>query len=323
MDKIFISYRREDSAATSGRIYDRLRDHFGKENVFIDVDSIPPGVNFERYIADILRQCGVQLAIIGPRWLDIRGKDGRRRLDDPQDPVRLEIEGALAQRIPIIPLLVEGATMPDPASLPPTLRELVKHHGMPVRYNPDFDGDMRRVIAAIEGWLTPSTSPQPPAGDLARQISAQISAAVAARDWPAVADKADLLARRAPQAMTVEVYRMQGQALLQLGEAERARVALDAALKLEPFDVPTLQMAARAYVLLKRDADAVVLLHDALALVGDRAQRLALLREYAEALMRLGQWPEALRRADEALLLSPDDPAWLETRLQALRGLQR
>jgi hypothetical protein len=92
MSKVFISYRQSDSASVSGRIYGRLVSRFGKENIFKDVDDILPGVHFPEYIRASLQQCVVELVIIGREWLTAKTEDGTRRLDDPQDWVRQEIE---------------------------------------------------------------------------------------------------------------------------------------------------------------------------------------------------------------------------------------
>ena len=150
MAKVFISYRRTDSAAISGRIYDRLVEKFKRKNVFKDVDDIPAGVNFGDYIQESVRECAVMLVVIGQDWLDIRGPDGGPRLDDLADWVRIEIEMALSLGLTIIPLLVEGATMPQAPNLPVSLREVVQINALKVRNDPDFTHDVERVIAAIE-----------------------------------------------------------------------------------------------------------------------------------------------------------------------------
>ena len=150
MSKVFMSYRRDDSAAVSGRIYDRLVAQFGKANVFKDVDSIPPGVDYRDYLADIISQCDVQLTLIGRHWLDVTGADGRRRLDDPNDIVRFEVESAMEQGILIIPLLVDNAAMPAATKLPDTLVQLSRLNALPVRYDPIFDHDIHKVIAAVD-----------------------------------------------------------------------------------------------------------------------------------------------------------------------------
>jgi hypothetical protein len=95
--RIFVSYRRQESKDFAGRLYDRLADQFGEGQVFIDVDAIEPGVDFAEAITRAVAACQVLLAVIGPNWLTITDERGRRRLDDPDDFVRLEIEAALAR----------------------------------------------------------------------------------------------------------------------------------------------------------------------------------------------------------------------------------
>jgi hypothetical protein len=121
MADIFLSYRRDDSRSATGRLADRLQALFGAERVFRDVDSIAPGLDFEAALARAIGGASVMLAVIGPRWVDMRDAQGRRRLDDPQDTVRREIEAALAAGLPVIPVLVEGARMPPAEALPASL----------------------------------------------------------------------------------------------------------------------------------------------------------------------------------------------------------
>src|SRR5262249_45614256 len=141
---------RGDSTASCERIYDRLRSAFGTDDVFMDVEAIPVGVRFPQYITKTVQQADVFVAIIGPTWLDIRADDGTRRLDDPNDFVLLEVLTALQHRIPIVPALVDGAAMPSKEQLPESLRDLVAYNAISVRRNPDFDGDVHRLIQAIE-----------------------------------------------------------------------------------------------------------------------------------------------------------------------------
>jgi hypothetical protein len=155
MPAIFITYRREDSIDVTGRIYDRLCQHFGRQNVFKDVDSIPLGVDFRKHLGDSVGQCNVLLTIIGRQWLT--GERGQRRLDDVRDFVRIEMEAALKRDIPVVPVLVQGSTMPSLEDLPEVLQSLVYRHGIPVRSDPDFHQDMDRLIKGIEGYLKKST----------------------------------------------------------------------------------------------------------------------------------------------------------------------
>lgn len=150
MADIFISYRRSDSAAMCDRIYTALVQHFGKDAIFKDIDNIPLGVNFGDYIRTVLAQSAVVLVVIGRTWLDVTDAAGHRRLDDPGDFVRLEIEVALARHIPVIPLLVDGAPMPNAERLPESLRGLLIQNGWEVHYDPYFETDIRRVIAGCD-----------------------------------------------------------------------------------------------------------------------------------------------------------------------------
>ena len=134
MAKIFLSYRREDSRGVAGRIYDRLRGHFGPDAVFFDVDSVPPGVDFPEYIESVLSHCDVFLAVIGPDWAG-QITTGRR-IDNPEDWVRIEIEAALKQDLRVIPVLIDHTRMPSEADLPPSLVPLARRNAISV----DQDG---------------------------------------------------------------------------------------------------------------------------------------------------------------------------------------
>lgn len=149
---LFVSYRREDSADATGRLCDRLAESFGRETVFRDVDSIPLGVDFRRHIEEKVGACRVLLAVIGRHWLTA-GEPERRRLDDPGDYVRIEIESALRRGVPVIPVLVGGARMPAAEDLPESLREVVFRNGIPLRPDPDFHGDVDRLLQGLSGLL--------------------------------------------------------------------------------------------------------------------------------------------------------------------------
>ncbi len=161
--KIFISYRRDDSADVTGRIYENLippLGPFAPEDVFIDVDSMPLGVNFKDYLEMQVAQCALCLVVIGPQWTAIADERGTPRLHDPRDFVRIEVETALTRKIPVIPLLVMNARMPTAAELPASLSSLTFQNGTVIRRNPDFKADIGRVIKAMHGWL--NTSPVAP-----------------------------------------------------------------------------------------------------------------------------------------------------------------
>ncbi|MBA4338884.1 MAG: toll/interleukin-1 receptor domain-containing protein [Hyphomonas sp.] len=149
VQQMFLSYRRADSADVSGRIRERLLDRFGPGSVFMDVDSIPLGVDFRAHIVSTLARCRTCLVIIGPQWSDARDAKGQRRLDDHRDTVRVEIEIALKVGARVIPLLVGNARMPEAEHLPEDVRDLAYRNAMPVRPDPDFGTDTERLIARL------------------------------------------------------------------------------------------------------------------------------------------------------------------------------
>ena len=128
--RVFISYRREETAYPAGWLYDRLANQYGGGQVFKDVDSIELGDDFVEVITRAVGFCDVLLALIGDEWLTITDEEGRRRLDDPDDFVRLEIEAALARKVRIIPILVDGARMPTDEELPDSLDRLARRQAL-------------------------------------------------------------------------------------------------------------------------------------------------------------------------------------------------
>ncbi len=160
MPKIFISYRRDDSIAITGRIYDRLIAAFEKDNVFQDVEDIPPGVDFRKFLQSQIAACDVVLVVIGRTWLTIQDNNGRRRVDNTADFVRIEVEAALKQEKIVIPVLVDNASSPPESDLPVVLQELSYRNASTVRHNPDFNGDINRPIEGIK-LVTSVPLPEP------------------------------------------------------------------------------------------------------------------------------------------------------------------
>jgi hypothetical protein len=152
MPAIFISYRRDDSSDATGRLHDRLEAHFGRENVFMDVDTIPFGVDFREHLHQAVARCDILLAVIGDDWLEARDRQGQRRLDDPRDFVAYEIRAALARNIPVIPVLVGRASMPGDQDLPEGLKGLAYRNAAEVRSGRDFHDHVGRLIRGI-GYL--------------------------------------------------------------------------------------------------------------------------------------------------------------------------
>ena len=145
---IAISYRREDSLPITGRLYDHLQARFGKQNVFMDFDSIPPGVDFREKIKETIERASLVIAVIGPRWFGEQG-DGSRRIDDPVDVVRLELEHAASRDIPIIPLLVNNTAMPRPDALPTSLQWLAFRNALPLDTGIVFHNHTDRLIHGV------------------------------------------------------------------------------------------------------------------------------------------------------------------------------
>ncbi len=152
MGKIFLCYRREDSGAHAGRVKDWLEGEFGTDMLFMDVDNIPMGRNFVKALNEEVAQCEVLLAFIGKNWLDARDEDGRRRLDDPKDFVRIEIEAALQRDIAVVPILLDGARIPKPKQLPTELEELSYRNGIDLRQS-SFRDDVARLIQGLKKEL--------------------------------------------------------------------------------------------------------------------------------------------------------------------------
>lgn len=160
MAGIFISYRRQDSQDFTGRIYDRLAATFGEKYVFRDFEDIPIGQDFRAVLDRETSQCDILLVIIGPQWLNIQDKNGKRRLDDPNDFVRIEVESGLKRpdRL-VIPVLVNNAPMPQASELPESLQPLAYRNAAIVRQDPDFHHDMENLIQQIRASRSSSMSP--------------------------------------------------------------------------------------------------------------------------------------------------------------------
>jgi formylglycine-generating enzyme required for sulfatase activity len=189
--QIFISYRREDSAASAGRLFDRLSNYFPSNQIFMDVDSIDLGENFVKTIAGTVGSCDVLIAVIGKGWLTSRDQEGQRRLDNPDDFVRLEIATALKRNIRVIPVLVDGALMPQSRDLPDDLKTLVQRNALLLSHD-RFRTDSERLVAAVKRALE-----QAAAERLEREPSAAVTPSPPAITTPSVEQKARSALERA------------------------------------------------------------------------------------------------------------------------------
>lgn len=164
MPRMFMSYRRSDSISESGRMHDHLEREFGARNVFKDVDDIPPGLDFRKVLDDEVAQCDVLLVIIGQKWVSAADDDGNRRLHNPDDFVRIEVESGLKRgdEVLVIPVLINNAKMPSKIDLPDSLHELTYRNAVTVRNDPDFNRDMNRLIHYIRHYTKRSRPTVPP-----------------------------------------------------------------------------------------------------------------------------------------------------------------
>lgn len=154
MRKVFVSYRRQDSSGHAGRLQERLKVELGRKNVFVDVASVDPGTNFHDAIAGAIGDAKALIAVIGADWISARDGNGRRRLDDPDDYVRLELEQAFQHNIKVIPALVRGAKMPRADQLPESLRRLSEIQALELR-DTRWDDDVEALTKAVAGpsWI--------------------------------------------------------------------------------------------------------------------------------------------------------------------------
>jgi hypothetical protein len=209
--KIFISYRRDDTIDVVGRIRDRLAREFSADDIYMDIDSIPIGVDFRQHIDSAVRQCDVLLAVIGRDWVSATDSHGARRLDEESDFVRLELLAALDRGIPVVPVLVRDASMPAEVDLPGPLAGLAFRQAIVVRRDPDFHSDMLRLTAGIRSHqprpTRPASPPAPsrmaaapvpaPAPEQAKRVPAVAAATVAGARRPSDLDRSKRTERRA------------------------------------------------------------------------------------------------------------------------------
>ena len=163
--RIFLSYRREDTSGYAGRLFDHLKRHFGKDRVFMDISNIEPGVDFVESIEKALGSCDAFLVLIGKNWLECRNASGERRLDDPDDFIRIETGTALKRNVRVFPVLVKGAEMPSSKDLPEDMASLARRNALEISDQRwDFDcNQLLKVLETIVG--PPQTTPAPPAAE--------------------------------------------------------------------------------------------------------------------------------------------------------------
>ncbi|HET6972888.1 MAG TPA: toll/interleukin-1 receptor domain-containing protein [Pyrinomonadaceae bacterium] len=159
MPQIFLSYRRSESKYIAPMLSEKLEQRFGDDSVFLDVDNIPLGVDFREFIGNAVGQCDVLIALIGEEWVRAVDDRGNRRLDDPSDFVRIEIESALKRSIPVIPVLVDGVKMPAKDELPPSIQSLVYRNATELRAGRDLHQHIEGLIDGLASLFSPKNLP--------------------------------------------------------------------------------------------------------------------------------------------------------------------
>ena len=158
MPGIFINYRRDDAAGAAGRLHDHLARSFPRRDLLMDVDAIEPGFDFVKQLETQLSQCDALLALIGPHWLAAEDEQGRRRLEDEKDYVRIEIASALQRGIPVIPVLLDGTPMPSQSELPDDLKSLTRRQALELRHT-RFAVDADAIVSALKPRLPKKRKP--------------------------------------------------------------------------------------------------------------------------------------------------------------------
>jgi hypothetical protein len=165
--RVFISYRRDESAGYAGWIADSFEEYFGEDKVFRDIDSLEPGLDFSEAIERALESSEVLVAVIGKHWLTATDAAGQRRLENPDDYVRVEIATALQRNMRVIPVLVQGASMPSADEVPEDLAPLTRRNAFEL-HDTSWRDDFRRLITVIERVIKGTSAPTPDDSEVKR-----------------------------------------------------------------------------------------------------------------------------------------------------------
>jgi tetratricopeptide (TPR) repeat protein len=317
MAGIFVSYRRDDAADAAGRICDHLVDRFG-EQVFFDVDAVPPGVDFVQLLESKVVECDVLIAVIGPRWLTIQDHQGRPRLQNPGDFVRIEIAAALARNVAVIPVLVGGAEMPRADDLVDDLKLLARRQAFQLQ-PAAFRGQIELLVRGIVTSRKTRAASLNARAEQARDAGA-LSDAIALWKEALELDPGDTQIREsldaadkrlAAERHRFDAARTKGQAAIARQDYVQAVASLREAVQLHPndADVAGLLASAEHELTLHRD------LHSRIWTVREltaRGRELSEKKQYADALV---VWADALRFSEgnpEILALMADAKRKLE-----------
>ena len=295
---IFINYRREDTGALAGRLVSRLSDHFGSDRIFMDIEYIESGDDFVGAITRALSYSNVLLALIGPRWLAVDDRSGNRRIDHPDDFVRAEIETALQRDLRVIPVLVDGATLPSPRDLPPSLQPLVRRQALELSER-NFEDTAARLISAMSGLLGEEKGQPAEAQEAPSQLPGEGSVPFGESQQSALA-----AAQRAVELNPgdPEPYRRLATLLQEAGRTEEALEVAQRAVELGGDDPDAYSRLAELLQETGRTEEALEVAQHAVALSGDDPDAYSRL---AELLQETGRTEEALEVAQHAVDLNP------------------
>ncbi len=243
--RIFLSYRRDDSRYATRGIYDRLATHFGEDAVFMDVDTIPAGLDFVKVLQREVQRCDILVAVVGKSWLNIKDEAGNRRLDNPEDFVRIEVATALERDIRVIPVLLDGVFMPRSTELPDNLKTFARRNAIQVKHD-SFGSDVYRLIKQLEKAFEEierdkADQARLAAAETARlaqkakieKLHTQADTAVSLQDWALAQRKLkNILALDADDLQAQAKLELVDEKLTALAEEEQAqRIAQEEALK--------------------------------------------------------------------------------------------
>ena len=174
--RIFLNYRRGDEPGFAGRLFDRLETALGSDQIFMDVDNIPAGLDFVAVLENEVSKCDVLLAMIGKGWIDAKDDAGARRLDNPNDFVRIQIESGLKQGKRVIPVLVNNADMPRADELPDSLKPLSRRNAVRLTHD-RFKADAQGLVKVLETALEQLEAARTARTEAERQAAEEIGRA--------------------------------------------------------------------------------------------------------------------------------------------------
>jgi tetratricopeptide (TPR) repeat protein len=330
-NKIFVNYRRADAAADARSIFQRLAQTIGRDQLFIDIDSIEKGSHFPSVLDRVLNQCRVMLVIIGRDWIDAKNEKGARRLSDPNDYVRLEIATALRREIPIIPVRIDGAPLPASKELPPDIGKMCSYQARIVTHE-NFSSDMVALQHDIERWLHGSRSrsrsrgrsstKSAPAPEEPIHIAPNTLDARAKRD---VSDSAKEMAHvpefsQSNRAEALVQHKAQARFNAASGKLDQAIYDCSVVMELDLANIELLEIRAACYQK-KGDYSNALKDYDRLFSIGDGGVNLQWLKDRATCHHALGDLYSAVSDYTTFIESSPKDPFGYQHRAECLRQI--